>query len=57
MRRGGIDPVRVDRRPLGVIMGDEIPEQRWQRELSTLQRAGYADRQDYLADRSKHAKK
>jgi len=29
LRRGGIDPIRVDRRPLSEILNDEIPYQRW----------------------------
>lgn len=48
MRRGGIDPIRVDRRPLSVIMGDEIPLRRWQHERYILRRAGYRNRQDWL---------
>jgi hypothetical protein len=29
LRRGGIDPLRGDRRPLSQILNDEIPEKRW----------------------------
>jgi hypothetical protein len=29
MRRGGIDPMRLDRRPLSEIMNDSIPYGRW----------------------------
>lgn len=29
LKRGGIDPVRADRRPLSEILEDEIPYARW----------------------------
>ncbi len=29
MRRGGIDPIRADRRPIEQIMNDFIPYGRW----------------------------
>jgi hypothetical protein len=32
IRRGGIDPIRVDTRPFGEIIDDEIPYARWERE-------------------------
>lgn len=32
MKRGGIDPIRVDKRPLHEILDDFIPEGRWNME-------------------------
>lgn len=48
MERGGVDPLRFDKRPYSEIMNDEIPEARWERERITLRRAGYWDWQCYL---------
>lgn len=48
LRRGGIDPIRLDKRPLAVIMGDCIPEAKWERQLQIIQRAGFKDQQDCL---------
>lgn len=41
LRRAGIDPAQIDARPLSVIMDDEIPFTRWEREEVLIQRAGY----------------
>lgn len=51
LRRAGIDPIRVDTRPLSIIMDDEIPYQRWERELQVIQRAGYRNWLALLEDR------
>jgi hypothetical protein len=48
LKRGGIDPVRLDRRALGAIMNDEIPEARWAKQWFLIQRAGYKTYQQYL---------
>lgn len=37
-------------RPLRDVMQDKIPEDRWESELESIQRAGYADLQSYLRD-------
>jgi hypothetical protein len=50
LRRAGIDSVRVDRRSLGEIMNDEIPEARWRRQAAIMQRAGYTDYADFLTN-------
>jgi hypothetical protein len=32
LRRGGIDPIRLDRRSLSEILNDHIPYERWARD-------------------------
>jgi hypothetical protein len=32
MKRGGIDPISMDRRPLSQILDDHIPYERWEQE-------------------------
>jgi hypothetical protein len=41
LRRAGKDPIEYDRRPLNIIMNDEIPEARWEREFEIVKRAGF----------------
>lgn len=48
LRRGGIDPIRLDKRPIGVIMGDEIPYEKFERQWAAIQRAGFKDHQEFL---------
>ena len=50
-KRAGVDPVQVDPRPLNVIMNDEIPFARWEREEALIQRAGYRNWLALLEDR------
>jgi hypothetical protein len=51
LKRGGIDPIRIDRRALSEILNDEIPYARWAKEQSRLERAGYAGWRDFLNKR------
>lgn len=48
LKRGGRSPVWGDRRPLSVIMRDEVPYVKWEHQLAIIQRAGYDDHQQFL---------
>jgi hypothetical protein len=52
LKRGGIDPMRLDKRPPRVVfpMNDDVPWARWERQAEAMRRAGYADYQDFLAN-------
>jgi len=53
LEQAGRDPaVWGVKRPLNEIMNDEIPYERWERELERLTRAGYADWGDFLKQRA-----
>lgn len=52
LRRAGIDPAVVDSRPLNVIMNDEIPYAKWDKQANLMKRAGYKDWQDFQKRRS-----
>ena len=49
IKRSGIDPIQMDKRPLGEILNDEIPYQKWDEEMKALQKAGFQGWQDYLS--------
>lgn len=55
VRRGGLDPVMLDTRPLHQIMNDEIPYAKFDRQLRLINRAGYPTVIDWL--KAKHGKK
>lgn len=55
--RGGRDPFVLDRRPLSVIMNDEIPYDRFDRELKELQAKGFDGWPDYNAYRLRQMKR
>jgi len=48
LKRAGIDPIRVDPRPLSEIMNDEIPYERWDEELCQIKEMGHQSLTDYL---------
>lgn len=48
LRRGGIDPIRLDKRPIGLIMGDAIPYANWARQWFLIKRLGFKDHQHFL---------
>jgi hypothetical protein len=48
LRRAGIDPVRVDKRPLSEVLDDYIPYAKWERQAEAMRRAGYYNHQDLL---------
>ena len=51
IKRAGVDPVRVDPRPLSEILQDEIPYLRWSKEAQVIVRAGYKSWAQLLQDR------
>lgn len=53
MKRGGIDPMRADRRPLNIVMNDEIPYERFENQYRRLRRTGYDGWEQYLKARAK----
>ena len=59
LKRGGIDPIRLDHRPLSVIMGDAVPYDKFERQWALIQRLGYKDHQEFLryVNERKHSKR
>lgn len=48
LKRGGIDPIRADTRPFHVIIGDEVPYEKFEKQFELVKRAGYTSWQKYL---------
>ena len=56
LKRGGIDPIRLDRRALSLIMGDAVPYEKFERQWGLIQRLGYKDHQQFLRALSERRK-
>ena len=51
LKRAGIDPITVDKRPLSEIMNDEIPYLKWAKEMAVLVRTGHKSWVELLQER------
>lgn len=51
LKRAGRDPVELDTRPAHVIMNDNFPFERWEKERNVINRAGYRTWEDLLKAR------
>ena len=51
MKRAGRDPVQLDTRPLNIIMKDNFPWRKWEKQQNVIKRAGYHTWEDLLKAR------